>query len=272
MGEAAMLSQLPSGSGSSIPSHASRVEPLRPAWPSCSPIFAWLWAWTKSTIRFHAGTCSDLYMPVHPGEIRPSRETSVISVKTRPAPPMARAPRWTRCQSLGVPSTAQYWHIGDTTTRFTNSRSRNRKGVNRGDGVLHGELRARSHGEVGSVRGVAQQHDLLVMPPLVPQRAEVAPQGAVLEEPMPLQLRCEQRFAERERRVLIGAVHPRRLPSRFRGFDDERRASPFVLVGVDPPQAVAIALEVERERGEGAVGTEPHVAVVAPIHGRVDPG
>src|SRR5205814_10494164 len=83
---------------------------------------------------FHAGTCSDLYMPVHPGEIRPSRETSVISVKTRPAPPMARAPRWTRCQSLGVPSTAQYWHIGDTTTRFTSSRSRNRNGGNRGGG------------------------------------------------------------------------------------------------------------------------------------------
>src|SRR5213593_107866 len=78
MGEAAMISQLPSGSGSSIPSHASRVDPLRPAWPSCSPIFAWLWAWTNSTIRCQAGTCSGLYMPVHPGEIRPSRDTSVI--------------------------------------------------------------------------------------------------------------------------------------------------------------------------------------------------
>src|SRR5437660_9822622 len=41
---------------------------------------------------------------------------SVISVKTSPAPPMALAPRCTRCQSSGVPSTAQYWHIGDTTT------------------------------------------------------------------------------------------------------------------------------------------------------------
>src|SRR2546425_70804 len=33
-------SQVPSGSGSSIPSQARRVEPLRPAWPSWSPIFA----------------------------------------------------------------------------------------------------------------------------------------------------------------------------------------------------------------------------------------
>src|SRR5207245_11749896 len=64
----------------------------------------------------------------------PSGDTSVISVNTSPAPPMALAPRCTRCQSLGVPSTAQYWHIGDTTTRFTNNRSRNRNGVNRGGG------------------------------------------------------------------------------------------------------------------------------------------
>src|SRR3989454_4179746 len=134
MGEAAMIRQLSSASGSSIPSQARRVEPLRPAWPSCRPIFAGLWACTKSTIRFQAGTCSGLYMPVHPGEIRPSRDTSVISVTTGPAPRMALAPRCTRCQSSGVPSTAQYWHIGETTTRFTNSTSRNRNGVNRGGG------------------------------------------------------------------------------------------------------------------------------------------
>src|SRR5256886_15907955 len=73
-------------------------------------------------------------MPVQPGEIRPSGDTSVISVNTSPAPPMALAPRCTRCQSLGVPSTAQYWHIGDTTTRFRSNTSRNRNGVNSGGG------------------------------------------------------------------------------------------------------------------------------------------
>src|SRR2546427_3070210 len=59
----------------------------------CFPI---LWACTKSTIRFQADTCSGLYMPVQPGEIRPSGDTSVISVNTSPAPPMALAPRCTR--------------------------------------------------------------------------------------------------------------------------------------------------------------------------------
>ena len=31
------------------------------------------------------------------------------------APPMARAPRWTRCQSVAKPSTLAYWHMGRGT-------------------------------------------------------------------------------------------------------------------------------------------------------------
>lgn len=37
-GEGATIGQLPEGSGSSIPSHISLVEPLRPEWPSWTPI------------------------------------------------------------------------------------------------------------------------------------------------------------------------------------------------------------------------------------------
>ena len=88
----------------------------------------------KSTIRDHAATCSGSHMPVHPGEILASRLTSVISVKTSPAPPMARLPRCTRCQSLGVPSSAEYWHMGETQTRFGSSRPRTRNGLNIGGG------------------------------------------------------------------------------------------------------------------------------------------
>src|SRR5574341_131700 len=77
-----MIGQLPCGSGSSIPSHIRCVDALRPACPSCTAIFAPLFMCTKSTIRFQAATCSGLYIPVHPGEIRPSRETSVISTNT----------------------------------------------------------------------------------------------------------------------------------------------------------------------------------------------
>src|SRR5213593_524955 len=59
-----MIGQLPSGSGSSIPSHIRCVEALRPAWPSCIASLALLFTCTKSTIRFHAATCSGLYIPV----------------------------------------------------------------------------------------------------------------------------------------------------------------------------------------------------------------
>jgi hypothetical protein len=35
MGDAEITSQLSSGSGWSMPSHISRVEPFRPEWPIC---------------------------------------------------------------------------------------------------------------------------------------------------------------------------------------------------------------------------------------------
>src|SRR3954469_23335361 len=57
-------------------------------------------------------------MPVSPCVIRPRRSTAVASMNTMPAPPCANLPRWTRCQSVTWPSTAEYWHIGETTMRF----------------------------------------------------------------------------------------------------------------------------------------------------------
>ena len=44
--------------------------------------------------------------------------TAVASMKTMPAPPAARLPRWTRCQSLEKPSSAEYWHMGETPMRL----------------------------------------------------------------------------------------------------------------------------------------------------------
>ncbi len=57
-------------------------------------------------------------MPASCGEIRPSGATAVASVITSPAPPRAKEPRWTRCQSVGRPSTDEYWHIGETHSRL----------------------------------------------------------------------------------------------------------------------------------------------------------
>ena len=103
-GEGASVSQLPDGSGRSSSSQPSWVEPLRPECPSCMQSFVRLCACTNSTMRCHASRCASFQIPVQPGEMRPSGDTQVISVKTSPAPPVAREPRCTRCQSPGMPS------------------------------------------------------------------------------------------------------------------------------------------------------------------------
>jgi hypothetical protein len=100
----AMSGQFPSGSGWSMPSHIRFVEPLAPACPSWRPIFAGECSCTKRTIRAQASRCAAVHIPGHHGVMRASGAGQVISVMIKPAPPVARAPRCTRCQSLGVPS------------------------------------------------------------------------------------------------------------------------------------------------------------------------
>ena len=44
--------------------------------------------------------------------------------ENRAAPPMAREPRWTRCQSLAKPSSLEYSHMGETAIRLRKVTSR----------------------------------------------------------------------------------------------------------------------------------------------------
>ena len=60
--------------------------------------------------------------------MRPSAVTAIASVSTSDAPPTARLPRWTTCQSFANPSADEYSHIGETTTRLRSVTSRRRKG------------------------------------------------------------------------------------------------------------------------------------------------
>src|ERR1700690_2141370 len=47
---------------------------------------------------------------------------------TRPAPETQNCPRCIKCQSVALPSSALYWHIGETTMRIWTVRPRRAKG------------------------------------------------------------------------------------------------------------------------------------------------
>jgi len=65
-----------------------------------------------------ASRCSSFQRPTSSGEMRPSATTAVASAMTTPAPPDANWARCTWCQSFGIPSVAEYWHIGATQRRL----------------------------------------------------------------------------------------------------------------------------------------------------------
>src|SRR4051794_11026852 len=69
-------------------------------------------------------------MPVQPWVMRPSRVTPVASTKPSASPPAAKRAWCWWCQSWTAPSTAEYWHIGESTTRLRSVRPRRVSGVN----------------------------------------------------------------------------------------------------------------------------------------------
>ena len=86
-----------------------------------------------------------------------------------------------------------------------------------GDGVLHGELRAGADTEVRRVGGVADQHDVPVVPPLAehaverePRRGTAAMMG-VGDQRLPVEAIGEQALTELHR---LRRVHRRRCPPR----------------------------------------------------------
>src|SRR5439155_9960587 len=76
--------------------------------------------------------------------------------------------------------------------------------------------------EVRSVRRIADEHDVLVMPARVGDRGEASPQGAVLDQAMPVQPFFEERFAKCDRLVLARAIQTGTPPRLLAALDDER--------------------------------------------------
>ena len=104
-----------------MPSHMSLLAPFLPACASCNPIFAHApCSCTKPTARFHAATCSGF---VHAGatgrDARRRADTSVISVMIKPGAADRAATEMHEVPVVDqTRSSAEYMHIGETTTRF----------------------------------------------------------------------------------------------------------------------------------------------------------
>ena len=59
-------------------------------------------------MRYSGSMCLSAHIPASPGDILPLASTAVASAITSPAPPTAREPRFTKCQSVAVPSIELY--------------------------------------------------------------------------------------------------------------------------------------------------------------------
>ncbi len=90
---------------------------------------------------------------------------------------------------------------------------------------------------------------------------ELPPDAAVGDERMARELFREQLFEKRGALGLGRAVEPGGPPRLVAALDDERRVARLVFVGVDPPQAVFAALEVERERRKRLRRPQPYEAI-----------
>ena len=86
---------------------------------------------TNRAMRASGSICSSDQIPTSFGVMRPSGTTAVASTMTSPAPPAARLPRCTRCQSLAKPFSAEYWHMGETAIRLRNVTPRSFSGLRR---------------------------------------------------------------------------------------------------------------------------------------------
>src|SRR5262245_14929145 len=94
---------------------------------------------------------------------------------------------------------------------------------------------------------VAEQHDVAARPWFRANRRKLAPDAAIRDQAMAVELLGEQRFEEGGAVLLARAVHAGGFPGRFPAFDDECRSAWRVLIRVDAPQSVIVALEIEGE-------------------------
>ena len=151
------------------------------------------------------------------------------------------------------------------------------------EGVLHRELGARANGEMRGVGGVAEQHDIAVVPAAAAQRGEAEPARVVGQQPVAAQHAAEDsgyppdrglvRFARGQlARCGRQLAESGRLPHGLVHLDDEGAAGGVVGVTVYLHDAERRLLDIELEGIEHKVGAQPHVLALATIKVRLERG
>ena len=135
------------------------------------------------------------------------------------------------------------------------------------DRVLQRELGARTDRPVRGVRGVAEQHDVVVVPRLAAHDGELAPERAVPEEPGPVQLLGEDALDVGGGAVLVLDLEAGGLERLVGGLHQERAFALRVHVGVKVPDAVLVLAEAVGESGQRHLRAEPHEPVRAHLDG-----
>ena len=107
------------------------------------------------------------------------------------------------------------------------------QGIDQRDAVLHRELGARADRKMRGVGGVAEQHDLAVVPALLAKGQEVDPERAVRHQPPAAQLRLEEGFAVGDTLGLARRFQAGAAPGILRALDDEGAGARVERIGMN---------------------------------------
>ena len=143
------------------------------------------------------------------------------------------------------------------------------------DRVFHREFGSGADAEVRGMSRVADQHDVVVVPPAAQHPPEVEPgrpaqMAGIVHQLVAAEILGEQRLAERHRLLRRRPIEPVGPPGLFPSFDDDGREILAELVGVDLEPAVLGLFEGKRECGEPLPGAEPDEPALAHVDVRLE--
>ena len=131
--------------------------------------------------------------------------------------------------------------------------------------VFHGQLGARTDGEMCRCFGIANQHDVILHPALATHHGKLPPQRTVCGEPVALQFFCKHLLHEAGGFCLAHVFDPCLFIGDRVCFQHPGGTPRLVLVAVGNEDAFLALFEKERESIKGAGGTHPGKTVGAQV-------